>query len=50
MIDDLNDSLKAGVKQDLLDSPRPSSLMFVRQFARVYVSIDKSKATPLIMN
>ena len=43
-------SLKADVKSMDMDSPRLSSLMFVRQFARVYMNFDIAQCSGPIMN
>jgi len=43
-------SLRADKKNKTMKSPRLSSLMFVRQFARVYINMEIIEHTPVIAN
>ena len=43
-------SFKKDVKNQSLKTPRLSSLIFIRQFARVYMNNGNSELTSLIMN
>jgi len=48
--DSTTSSAKADVKSNIIKSPRQSSLMYVRQFARVYMSFGNSDYSMFIVN
>lgn len=43
-------SLRADIKDDTVKSPRLSSLMFLRQFARVYICLETAGSACVIAN
>lgn len=43
-------SAKADVKSNVLKSPRQSSVMYIRQFARVYMNFGNSDYSVFIVN
>lgn len=48
----INDSTTSEIKSDVIGShhPRQSSLVFLRQFARVYMAVGSTKIYPMIIN